>query len=361
MVKRVKEKLLTVKEIDNGSDFPLFSTEKERLRYMKEHYSGLTVAESFIKYLGLKPDKNLKELSKLQDIKRSDVLEGSLITLTVSRVESGKAYCDCSPYKEAIYITDELGSHENNFRHYLVDNNNQVEALVKHVKDNMIVCSIKDACVRRWEMAIDDAIRTQKAMQVHIDRLFKSGYICSVFVHTLYNVLGIEKTEQVFIPGSLIVMNIERDFLRWVGQDVLVIPQNVTTFKEDSESKPVRSIVCSRKAALQRQSWVNMYNIFNRAKLADKFGSCSYGTFAGEVSGKINKATKTGIFVELDGEYITGLYTCDKETYDKYSIGDKVKVEIVEFEKKDGVKDEFIINGDKIIKCNIRPVLKIVE
>lgn len=361
MKKEVKKKLFTVKEIDNGSDFPLFSSEKDRLRYMKDNYSGYSVAESFIKYLGLESDKMLGGLALMPDTVSSNLLEDTIITITVSRVEDGKVYCDNSPYKESIYISDDLLSHEKSFRHYLVDHENKVDVLVKHVKDGIITCSIKDACIRHWEQDIDDAIKTQKAIQVHIDRLFKSGYICSTIVHTLYEVLGIEKREMVFIPGSLIVVNIERDFEKWVDQDVLAIPQNITTFKESSETKPIRSIVCSRKAALQQQSWVNLYNIFNRAKLADKFGSDSYGVFTGEVSGKINTSNKTGIFVEIDEQYITGLYSCDEETYKNYNIGDKVNVEIIEFEKKDGVKDEFVIYNNKIVKCNIRPILKIVK
>ena len=360
MKKNSKEKLLTIKEIENGSDFPYFDNEKERLRYMKNNYSDFTLTESFAKYLNLSV-KDSKKLPEVSDIDISFIQVGQIIRMKVSRIENGKVFVDSSGFKESFFIHDDLLSHENHFKHYLVDHDNEIDVMVKSIKDNTVVCSIHDAYFRKWEQEIDDAIRTQKAISVHVDKLFKSGYICSTLVHTLYNVFGIEKREQVFIPGSLIVVNIERDFNRWVGQEVLVIPQTVTTFKEDSSSRPVRSIVCSRKAALQQQSWVNLYNIFNRSKLADKFGEVSYGVFPGEVSGKLHNGVKTGIFIELDNEYITGLYTCDEETYGKYEIGDKVAAKIIEFEKKDGVKDEFVIRDNKIVKCNIRPVLTIVR
>lgn len=359
MKKTIKEKLLTVKEIENDSDFPYFSNEKERLRYMKCNYSGFTLSESFAKYFNLS-GKESKKLPKVLDIPISPLQIGQVLQLKVSRIENGKVFVDSSGFKESFFVHDNLLSHENHFKHYLVDHDNKIDVMIKSIKDNNVICSIQDAYFRKWEQEIDDAIRNQKAVSVHIEKLFKSGYICSTLVHTLYEVFGVEKREQVFIPGSLIVVNIERDFNRWVGQEVLAIPQNVTTFKETSDSRPVRSIVCSRKAALQQQSWVNLYNIFNRSKLADKFGGDSYGTFSGEVSGKLRSNVKTGIFIELDDQYITGLYTCDEETYSKYEIGDKVTVKITEFEKKDGVKDEFVIRDNKIVKCNIRPVLKIV-
>lgn len=359
MKKNIKEKLLTVKEIENGSDFPYFANEKERLRYMKDNYSGFTLSESFVKYLNL-PAADSKKLSKVSDIDISFIQVGQIIRVKVSRIENGKVFVDSSGFKETFFVHDNLLSHEKHFKHYLVDHDHEIDVMIKSIKDNNVICSIQDAYFRKWEQEIDDAIRNQKAVSVHIEKLFKSGYICSTLVHTLYEVFGIEKREQVFIPGSLIVVNIERDFNRWVGQEVLAIPQNVTTFKENSESRPVRSIVCSRKAALQQQSWVNLYNIFSRSKLADKFGGDSYGTFSGEVSGKLCNNVKTGIFIELDDKYITGLYTCDEKTYSKYEIGDKVTVKITDFEKKDGVKDEFVIRDNKIVKCNIRPILKIV-
>lgn len=359
MKKTIKEKLLTIKDIENGSDFPYFANEKDRLRYMKDNYSDFTLSESFAKYFNLS-GKDSKKFPKVLDIPISPLHIGQILHVKVSHIENGKVFVDSSSFKESFFVHDNLLSHENHFKHYLVDHDNKIDVMIKSIKDNNVVCSIQDAYFRKWEQEIDDAIRNQKAVSVHIEKLFKSGYICSTLVHTLYEVFGIEKREQVFIPGSLIVVNIERDFNRWVGQEVLAIPQNVTTFKENSDSRPVRSIVCSRKAALQQQSWVNLYNIFNHSKLADKFGGGSYGTFSGEVSGKLHNNVKTGIFIELDNQYITGLYTCDEETYSKYEIGDKVTVKITEFEKKDGVKDEFVIRDNKIVKCNIRPVLKIV-
>lgn len=359
MKKTIKEKLLTIKEIENGSDFPYFNNEKDRLRYMKDNYSDFTLQESFIKYLNLSA-KDTKKLPKVSDLNTSLIQIGQIVRLKVSRVENGKVFVDNSGFKETFFVHDDVLSNENHFKHYLVDHDNEIDLMIKSIRDNNVICSIHDAYFRKWEQEIDDAIRTQKAISVHIDKLFKSGYICSTLVYTLYDVFGIEKREQVFIPGSLIVVNIERDFNRWVGQDVLAIPQNATTFKEDLESRPVRSIVCSRKAALIQQSWMNLYDIFNRSKLADKFGGDSYGTFTGEVSGKLHNNTKTGIFVELDGKYITGLCSCDEETYNKYEIGDKVTVKIAEFEKRDDVKDEFVIRDNRIVKCNIRTILEIV-
>lgn len=355
-----KEKLLTVKDIENGSDFPVFNSEKERLRYMRMHYSKLSIGDSFIKFFNIDSKREQESLKNAPDTCNISACIGSIITLDVSKIVDGEVYCN-NNYKETIKVIDDLRYNEEHFRRYLKSTGGKVCAMVRRVIDNIIYCSIKDACVAKWWAEIDNAIKSKKAINVHIDRLFDSGYICSTLIYTAYKVLGINLYEQVFIPGSLIVINIERDFNRWVGQDVLGIPKSVTTFKENSDCKPVQCVVCSRKDALRKQAETNLYHIFNESKFVSKFGGIYDKRFPGEVSGKINTATKTGLFVEFDDLYITGLYTCDKNTFDRYNIGDRVDVKIIKFERKDGVNDDFVVRNNKIITCNIRPVLEIVD
>lgn len=355
-----KEKLLTVKDIENGSDFPVFNSEKERLRYMRMHYSKLSIGDSFIKFFNIGSKREQESLKNAPDTCNISACIGSIITLDVSKIVDGEVYCN-NNYKETIKVIDDLRYNEEHFRRYLKSTGGKVCAMVRRVIDNIIYCSIKDACVAKWWSEIDNAIKSKKAINVHIDRLFDSGYICSTLIYTAYKVLGINLYEQVFIPGSLIVINIERDFNRWVGQDVLVIPKSVTTFKENSDCKPVKCVICSRKDALRKQAETNLYHIFNESKFVSKFGGIYDKRFPGEVSGKINTTTKTGLFVEFDDLYITGLYTCDKNTFDRYNIGDRVDVKIIKFERKDGVNDDFVVRNNKIITCNIRPVLEIVD
>lgn len=355
-----KEKLLTVKDIENGSDFPVFNSEKERLRYMRIHYSKLSIGDSFIKFFNIDSKREQESLKNAPDTCNISACIGSIITLDVSKIVDGEVYCN-NNYKETIKVIDDLRYNEEHFRRYLKSTGGKVSAMVRRVIDNIIYCSIKDACVAKWWSEIYNAIKSKKAINVHIDRLFDSGYICSTLIYTAYKVLGINLYEQVFIPGSLIVINIERDFNRWVGQDVLVIPKSVTTFKENSDCKPVKCVVCSRKDALRKQAETNLYHIFNESKFVSKFGGVYDKRFPGEVSGKINTTSKTGVFVEFDDLYITGLYTCDKKTFDRYNIGDRVNVKITKFERKDGVNDDFVVKNNKIITCNIRPVLEIVE
>ena len=56
------------------------------------------------------------------------------------------------------------------------------------------------------------AIKREEGIQVHIDALVQGGYACHTNIVPLCELTGRNYTQSVFIPGSLIVLNIERDF-----------------------------------------------------------------------------------------------------------------------------------------------------
>ena len=82
-------------------------------------------------------------------------------------------------------------------------------------------------------------------------------------------------------------------------------------------------------------------------------------SYDGTVTGIINSANKTGIFVELNDKYITGLMPIDAMDLLDYKPGDPVRVRIKEFEVQEG-KDPFIYNKKgQLLKCNVRPVFEL--
>ena len=109
----------------------------------------------------------------------------------------------------------------------------------------------------------------------------------------------------------------------------------------------------------------NMYELWNAletkkklAQLASK-SEVKSDVYEGTVTGIINSNKKTGIFVELNGKYITGLMPIDVTDLLDYKPGDPVNVRINEFEIQEG-RDPFVLNKkNQIIKCNVRPVFEL--
>jgi ribosomal protein S1 len=211
-------------------------------------------------------------------------------------------------------------------------------------------------------------IDKQQSINVHIDELVKGGYICHTFIDELNILTGRKYTHSVFIPGSHIVLNIEHDFEKWIGEDVDMIPQKFVDFKTigyGANKLIEKSLVGSRKLVLQNIGNKNLYEMYNdlqmKMKLAEsgKNVNIEATIYDGTVTGIINSSKKTGAFIEIEGKYITGLMPTDSMDIFNYKPGDHVKIKIKEFEVQEG-KDAFIVNKKgNIIKCNTRPVFEL--
>ena len=81
--------------------------------------------------------------------------------------------------------------------------------------------------------------------------------------------------------------------------------------------------------------------------------------YEGTVTGIINSNKKTGIFVELNGLYITGLMPIDSSELLDFKPGDQIKVKVKEFEVQEG-KEPFVLNkSNKVTFANTRCVFEL--
>ena len=88
-------------------------------------------------------------------------------------------------------------------------------------------------------------------------------------------------------------------------------------------------------------------------------GNFDKPSYEGTVTGIINSNKKTGVFVELDGKYITGLLPLEASDLLNYKPGDSVIVKVAEFEVQPE-KEPFVIGkNNKVIKCHTRPVFEL--
>ena len=358
-----KEKLITYADLGNILDAP-FADDKERIKYISQHYGNMSVAKAFSVYYGFELDEETKSNRNVNVINTIEL--GKIYTGTVKEFTKSIMTFDIPGVKEELICKEPFATCMDSIRNYLLTHDNKLMFEVREFVHGKYYVSVINAYYKAWENLIKKAIEHEDGINVHIDELVKGGYVCHTNITTLTELTGKPYISSVFIPGSHIVLNIERDFEKWIGQDVVIVPQKFVEFKKDLKTGYTEnSLVGSRKRVLQILGMKNMYELWNAletkkklAQLASK-SEVKSDVYEGTVTGIINSNKKTGIFVELNGKYITGLMPIDVTDLLDYKPGDPVNVRINEFEIQEG-RDPFVLNKkNQIIKCNVRPVFEL--
>lgn len=354
-----KQRLLTYADITSDGEFPLFKNDRERIKYMKNAYGTMSLAKSFSIFYGLEISPEVKQNKSINQV----------VTITIGETYLGQVKdfdkttltFSVPGVKEEIICKENFSSCFENVQEYLLTHNNKLLFEVREKKDNKYYVSVINAYYKQWMNEVNKAIQYEQGIEVHIDELVQGGYICHTNITTLVNLTGRNYTHSVFIPGSHIVLNIERNFEQWVGQNVIIVPQKFVEFRKNFKTGEVEnSLVGSRKKVLQILGTRNLSDLYSKYLLSQKENvTYTPESIQGTVTGVINSAKKTGIFIELDDMYITGLMPVDVSEVLDYKPGDKVMVKIKEFEVQEG-KEAFIYNKKgNIIKCNTRPVFEL--
>ena len=352
--KNTKERLLTSKDFEDI--FSGFTSERERLAYMKQAYKNMSIAESFAKFYGIELDgTSNKEVNNVTTIECGQCYWGTVNSIS----KTGISFL-IPGVKEELVSKENFSDCMDYVQNYLLNHDNKLRFEVREKKHGVFYVSVINGYYKLWAENIERMAKKFEPIDVHIDSLTKGGYLCHTLITTLKELTGKEFTSSVFIPGSNIVLNIERDFERWIGKDIQIIPQKIVKFKQTGDGVE-NSLIGSRKLLLQQLGTQNLYDIFNRAKLltlnADT--SANKEVFDGTVTGIINSNKKTGIFVELNGLYITGLMPIDSSELLDFKPGDQIKVKVKEFEVQEG-KEPFVLNkSNKVTFANTRCVFEL--
>ena len=260
--------------------------------------------------------------------------------------------------KEEIISKETFSDCFDEVQNYIMNHNGKLMFEVREKRNGKYYVSIINAYYRIWQQLIGRCIASETPIKVHIDDLVRGGYLCHTDIWPINELTGKNYTSSVFIPGSLIVLNIESDFNKWIGEDVEIIPQKFTHYRP-AGAPAENSLVGSRKRLLQLEGFKNIHEIYTRMKLANIPG-VKYipEIFEGTVTGIINSSKKTGAFVELDNKYITGLLPLNSELLYGFHPGDKIKVTVKEWECQPD-KEPFVFdkkNTSQVYKCHLRPV-----
>lgn len=354
-----RQRLLTYADITCDGEFPLFKNDRERIKYMKNAYGNMSLAKSFSIFYGLEISPEVKQNKSINQVVTISI--GETYLGQVKDFDKTTLTFSVPGVKEEIICKENFSSCFDNIQEYLLTHNNKLLFEVREKKDNKYYVSVINAYYKQWMNEVNKAIQYEQGIEVHIDELVQGGYICHTNITTLVNLTGRNYTHSVFIPGSHIVLNIERNFEQWVGQNVIIVPQKFVEFRKNFKTGEVEnSLVGSRKKVLQILGTRNLSDLYSKYLLSQKENvTYTPESIQGTVTGVINSAKKTGIFIELDDMYITGLMPVDVSEVLDYKPGDKVMVKIKEFEVQEG-KEAFIYNKKgNIIKCNTRPVFEL--
>lgn len=356
----VKNDLITAADVFGDILDSPFKTERERIKYMSKAYANMSIAKAFAVFYGVEISNEIKSNRAINTVNTIEI--GQLYNGIVKEFTKNEMRFDIPGVKEEIICKENFSSCFENVQNYILTHDNKLLFEVQKKERGKYYVSVINAYYKYWVSMINKAIDHEDGISVHIDELVKGGYVCHTDITPLVQLTGNHYISSVFIPGSHIVLNIEHDFEKWIGQDVVIVPQKFVEFRKDfATGATENSLVGSRKRVLQIIGMQNMKKHYDehvtRQKLAQLAGKEPEPVvFDGTVTGIINSNKKTGIFVELDGQYITGLMPIDASELLDYRPGDPVKVKISEFEVQEG-KDPFIVNKKgQIIRCNVRPV-----
>lgn len=354
----VSERVLTNSELSDI--FSGFKNDRERIKYMSRAYKKMSISKAFSIFYDVELSnevRNNNQINKIVNIELGKVYLGTLKTYN----EYGMTF-SIPGVKEILWTKETFSDCRDAVENYLLNHNNQMFIEVREKRADGYLVSVINGYYHMWMDSIENAIRNRMGITAHIDSFAigvenkARGYLCHTQIGPLNELTGKNYISSVFIPGSQIVLNIERDFEKWIGKDVTVVPQKVTMFR--SPGNPAEtSIVCSRKIVLQIEGMVNMHEIYMNTKK-----NKTSDVYEGTITGIINSSNKTGAFVELNGKYITGLMPIDSLDIFNYQPGKQVKVKIKEFEMQEGREPfEYNKKTSSIKRCNIRPVFELVN
>lgn len=337
----------------------IFDNDKERIKKLTKQYANTSIAEAFSNFYNVKIDVSNKQAKNV-----TAVLElGKVYLGKVKQFSGDFIEFEVGVVKEDIICKENFNYCYVEVQNYLNTHNNSLYFQVREYKNGKFIVSVINAYYLHWKNMINKYINNETPINVHIDELVKGGYICHTEIEPLSKLTGRTYTHSVFIPGSHIVLNIEHDFDRWVGEDVEIVPQkivdivpkNAVDYKKRMQTgETEQSIVGSRKKVLENIGMNNLYNMYINHTQNDEAKETIYN---GTVTGVINSNNKKGVFVELDGMYITGLMEIDSTDLFKYKPGDKVCVTVKTFEVQEN-KTPFVFNTKtkNLVKCNTRVV-----
>ena len=343
-------------------DWSFALTDKKRIKENSRKYKDLSVVDAFSKAY----KKRLKKVKEIANSVPDDIKIGSTLKVDILSVSKGHTVFDAGNLKEPIASTVDLWKFPV-FKKFLPSE--PIDVVVVDRRNGMLYVDPILPIMRKWEDSISDtksqySVLEDRSVEVSDLKWVPGGFIGKIDVPQITEFTGQKFQVDAFIPGSQIVLNIERDFDKWVGKTVKAFVTN--PFAGNQSGK--RSVICSVKRYLENKGDIFKINLFKSWTENGELWKTNENTeYEGIVTGVIHSSKKCGVFVELPSANITGLVSCSAELLSEFHPGDKVSVKITSFDelkRYDPYADQmkhvipYKIENGVITECHLKPVLE---
>lgn len=335
------------------TEWPVYNNERDRIKYNSIKYKDVSISEAMC---GIKMD-----VSEAPELPINPII-GSTHLVTLNKTKTGEVYVTGLSTKESVVCKNNLGKYKN----LKLDNLKTFATITHYDKTRQtitvdVIKPIFDSWINEImnDLTVQYDINKPQTVRVENLKLCPGGFIGKAMIPAVSDFVGEPYYVDAFIPGSQIVLNIEKDFNAWEGKTVDTF---VAGYNEKNDGRP--ALICSRKDLL------NFYGNLDKIELYkaycennDLWKQISEDVHSSVVTGVINSSKKCGVFVEWGN--ITGMINTEPEKLVEYKNGQEVIIAIDGFEQMveydntmDTIKhlEPYTIENGKLKNCILKPI-----
>lgn len=332
--------------------------EMPRIKRNTERYKNMDITEAFAMHY------NLPQLKKtaINIAPPPEFHIGEYVNLTIQKVDKKQIIFDQTNFKEEIQCTVNLAQYP---RFKNLTKPVEISCRVVSKTDSKVLVDplywFYDQFVTTYVKNLDYQYNIKERFQPFVARnlrLVRGGFMGNLRMDGASDFFGKDIFLEVFIPGSQIIVNVEKDFERWVGKDVPIYIVN----HMEKPGSDIMVLVGSSKEYYKLNAQIELIDVFKGyCENNDAWRELKKQTFDGTVTGVVHTSNKCGIFVEVGQQ--TGMIECTPEEILGYKAGQSVKVHYKGFNellKYNSMADQmqhvdpYIIEDDILKKFNLK-------
>ena len=349
--------------------WPEYKTERERIKAYSRKYRNDSIADAFAKHYNV----DVSNMPEMVNFVPQELRVGSMFTTKILSIEKDKVVFDAANCKSNLHSAVNLYKYEM-FKHFTPKD--EVTAVVTRVDKDKVVIDPISPMVDDYLKPILNNPGSQKVIPwlngrsispivVKDLKLSRGGFLGKAVIPNVSKFVGEDYTIDAFIPGSQIVLNIAEDFEQFNGASVEAF---IVNYIPKPGTKSGMSLVCSAKELLKFHGELNMIEAFKEwCEETERWKNIEAAAFDGKVTGVINSSKKCGVFVEIPKLNITGMVGAKPEELVDYKPHQWVKVKLTGFDEETYFNQDvqqtqhampYEVDGDVLVKCNLKPILK---
>jgi ribosomal protein S1 len=347
-------------------EWPKFKTDRERIKFMSNHYKNVSIVEAFENEYNF---KSKVDVNNIVNDTPQELHVGQIVPMKISSISKNGVVFDNVAFKQNVMSGVNLYKYEK-FRHFLpID---PINVKVTSVQKDRVMVDPLTPMLDNWmnnilnDTNIQKNLKQPQTIKVKNLKLTRGGFMGKAVIPTVSSFVGDEYTIDAFIPGSQIVLNIENDFEKWNGKTVDAF---VTNYMNKPNDPSQMSLICSAKEYLKFLGDVNIISMFNNwCEDNEQWKTISQQRYTGKVTGIINSSKKCGVFVEIAELSLTGMIPMKPEDLVNYKPQDSINVMIDRFDEDtyyDPISQQvrhnlpYVIENDVLKEVNVKLILKL--